>query len=194
MADEIQGVQFGVLNIAGDVTGAQIGVFNVARKSDATIGVLSLVTEGRTTLHGFAGSDGVISLAVQHGSRLVHNYYGGAVSVAGKEGFAFGPTIGIGVHAYEGAHSFVDIDALAHVLFSSKVNGDLQTLWQGRAVVGWRLLPSFALYAGPFYDALHVPTGHAPRAYDGAILGRTVATGGGTLHLSPGLVVGVRGL
>jgi hypothetical protein len=194
MADEIKGAQLGIFNIAGDVSGAQIGIVNVARKSDATVGVLSLVTEGRTTLHGFAGSDGVIAFAVQHGSRLVHNYYGGSISVAGKEGLGFGPSIGIGFHAYEGPRAFVDVDAIAHLLFSSAVRGDMQTLWQGRAVVGLRLAPAFAVYAGPFYDVLMVPKGHAPRAYDGTVLGRTVATGGGTLHLSPGLTVGVRGL
>jgi hypothetical protein len=86
------------------------------------------------------------------------------------------------------------VDAIAHLLFSSSVRGDMQTLWQGRAVVGLRLAPAFAVYAGPFYDVLMVPKGHAPRAYDGTVLGRTVATGGGTLHLSPGLTVGVRGL
>jgi hypothetical protein len=194
MASEVVGAQLGVVNIAGEVHGAQLGIVNIARKSDASIGVFSLVTEGRTTLHGFGGSDGVISLAVQHGGRVAHNYYGGAISVAGKEGLALGPTIGLGAHVYEGARAFVDIDALAHLLFSPSAGGNMQTLLQGRIAVGLKLAPSFALYVAPFYDVLHVNTGQAPRAYDGAVFKRTVDTGGGTLHLSPGIAVGVRAL
>jgi hypothetical protein len=192
---DVSGTQLGLVNVARDVSGAQFGIVNVARKTDASIGIVSVVKEGRTTIHGFGGTDGVLTVAVQHGSRFVHNYYGGAVSLASKEGFTLGPTLGIGFHAYEGPRAFVDIDAIAQLLFSTTVGGDMQTLWQGRAVVGLRLTPGFALYAGPSFDALMVPSGQAPRAFDGGIWTKTVATGGGSrLHLSPGLIFGARGL
>jgi hypothetical protein len=192
MADEIRGAQVGTVAIAGDVHGAQVGLVSVARTSDASVGLVTIVTQGRTTLHGALGSDGIASVAVQHGSRLVHNYSGGAFSFGGKS-VGFGPLIGIGLHAYEDAGFFVAVDVLATVLFSSG-SGDPQSDYQARAVAGLRLSPSFALYAGPFYDAHFVPDGQTTLAYDGAFLTQTSRTGGGTLHLSPGLVVGARGL
>lgn len=193
MADEIHGLQLGAFNVAGEVRGMQFGVVNVARKSDVSVGAVSLVVEGRTNVHVFGGSDGVASIAVQHGSRYVHNFYGGSVSLAGKEGFAGGPLIGIGVHAYEDPHVFVDVDALAHVLFASSGNGTPESLMQGRAVVGYRFTPGFAVFAGPFYDVLIVRKDQAPRAYAGAALTKTVQAGDHTTYFSPGLLLGVRG-
>jgi hypothetical protein len=194
MANEIQGVQLGSVTVAGDVHGLQLGVLNVARSSDASVGVLSLVTSGRTTLHGFVNSNGVASVAVQHGSRYVHNFYGGSVSAGGQDGVGFGPLIGIGAHGYEDARFYLDIDLFSHILFGSKGSAKPQSLWEARVVAGWRLSPTFALYAGPLFDALDVPKGESRRALDGVVLKKALGTGDHTTYLSPGLVVGVRGL
>ncbi|HVU05691.1 MAG TPA: hypothetical protein VHE30_28275 [Polyangiaceae bacterium] len=194
MADEIRGAQVGAIPIAGDVHGAQIGLIDVARTSDASIGVVQIVTEGRTKVHAVGGSNGVLTLALQHGSKYVHNFYGASVSVAGKEGTGFGPTLGIGAHVYENTRLFADIDALATVMLSSTKGGDPQALWQARAVLGVKLSKELALYAGPTYDMLLVPTGQAPRVYSLPSLTKTTKTGGGDFHISPGLVLGLRGL
>jgi hypothetical protein len=193
MADEVQGVQLGALNIGGDVQGAQLGVVNVARTSDASVGVVSLVTSGRTNVQGFASTNGVMSVAVQHGSRIVHNFYGGSFSAAAKSGVGFGPLFGIGFHAHEDARWFLDFDFIAHLLFGSTGSGNPQSLYEARAVAGVRLSPGFAIYAGPAFDVLMVHSGQEPRALDGTVYEKTKTTSDGSLHLSPALVGGVRG-
>jgi hypothetical protein len=193
MADEVQGMQLGAANIAGDVHGVQLGAVNVARTSDASIGVVSIVTEGRTNLQAFASTNAVASIAVQHGGRIVHNFYGGSYSVAGKKGAAFGPLFGIGFHAREDAHWFLDLDFIAHLLFGSSGSANPQSLYEARIVAGIRLTPVFAIYAGPAFDALMVHTGQEPRALDGLVLKKTTTTNDGLFHFSPALVAGVRG-
>lgn len=192
---DVRGLQLGALNVAGDVKGLQLGVVNIARRSEASVGVVSFITGGRTTVHGFVDTKGLTTLALQHGSRLVHNFYGGVVSPLSREGLGFGPMIGIGLHALESRRFFLDVDALANVLFSTTGATRPQALYQARVVGGFRLSPSFAVYAGPTYDVLMVPTGQAPRVGEDIALGmQESATGGGRLHLSYGGVLGVRGL
>ncbi len=193
MADEVRGMQLGAFNIAGDVHGLQLGVVNVARTADASIAPVTLVTSGRTNLQAFVTTNAVTSIAVQHGSRLIHNFYGGSFSAAAKNGVGFGPLIGIGLHAHEDAYWFLDFDVLAHVLFGLTGSANPQALYEARVVAGARLSPSFALYAGPAFDVLTVQSGQEARALDGLVSKKTVTTSNGTLHLSPGLVAGVRG-
>ena len=88
----------------------------------------------------------------------------------------------------------MDIDLLAHVLFGSQGTATPQSLWEARAVAGLKLSPSFALFGGLAFDVLQVPKGQAARAYDGAVLSKTVQAADNSEHLSPALVAGVRGL
>lgn len=193
MADEVQGAQLGAANIGGDVQGVQVGVVNVARTSDASVGVVSIVTSGRTNLQAFANTNAVTSIALQHGSRIIHNFYGGSFSAGGKSGVAFGPLFGLGFHAHEDARWFLDFDFLAHLFFGSSGSKNPQSLWEARAVAGLRLAPAFAIYAGPAFDVLMVHQGQQARALDGTVYEKTYATNDGSLHLSPALVAGVRG-
>ena len=91
LAGDVRGLQVGAFNLAGPVRGVQVGVINVARTSDASLGLVSIVTEGRTNLQTFASSDGVVSTALQHGGRWVHNFYGGSISFAGQRASPRGP-------------------------------------------------------------------------------------------------------
>jgi len=191
---DLAGAQVGVVNVASKVRGLQLGFVNVASESDASVGAVSIVTHGRTNIDAFMGTDGVIGAALLHGSRYVHNYYGAVVSPLGKESVASGPMIGIGFHAFQNSRFFVDIDALGAVLFTQSNPREPQTLWQVRAVLGLRLTPGAALYAGWTYDVLRVPTGQAPNVAIASDVAQVTSTGGGQLHLFPGLVGGVRGL
>jgi hypothetical protein len=192
-ASEVSGAQLGAFNIGGYVKGVQLGLFNVARTSDASIGMVSIVSEGRTHVDAWAASDATTSVALQHGSKWVHNYYGGTLSFAGDAGVAMGPLIGIGVHL-PAAPVFVDIDAIAHLLFDAKESGVPQTLNQARAIVGLQLAPAFAVYAGPTFNALLTKAGEAPRAGTFSGLEWTEGNVDQTTYFWPGLLAGVRGL
>jgi hypothetical protein len=192
-ASEVSGAQLGVLNIGGYVKGVQLGVVNFARTSDASIGVLSFVTEGRTHLDAWAASDATASVAVQHGSRLVHNYYGGTVSFAGDAGVAVGPLLGIGVHL-PAAPLFVDIDVIAHVLFDPQdSSSEPQSLNQARVTVGLQIAPGFAAYVGPTFNALMTKPGQATRVNTLPALGWTAESADQVTYFWPGVVAGVRG-
>jgi hypothetical protein len=192
-ASEVSGAQLGVLNIGGYVKGVQLGVVNFARTSDASIGVLSFVTEGRTHLDAWAASDATASVAVQHGSRLVHNYYGGTVSFAGDAGVAVGPLLGIGVHL-PAAPLFVDIDVIAHVLFDPQdSSSEPQSLNQARVTVGLQIAPGFAAYVGPTFNALMTKPGQATRVNTLPALGWTAESADQVTYFWPGIVAGVRG-
>jgi hypothetical protein len=194
MANEVQGMQLGMLNIAGDVHGLQFGLVNVARDSDASLGPISVVTNGRTNLQAFVTTNMVTSIALQHGSRLIHNFYGGSLTAAAKAGTGFGPFFGIGLHLHEETRWYLDFDVLVHALFGSTGSATPQGLYEARVVGGVRLAPAFALYAGPAFDVLMVRSGQEPRALDGLVAKKTITTTDATFHLSPGLVAGVRGL
>lgn len=190
-ASEVSGAQLGVLNIGGYVKGAQIGLVNIARTSDASIGMLSIVSEGRTHADAWAATDATASVALQHGSKWVHNYYGFTMSFAGDSGTALGPLLGIGVHL-PAAPVFVDIDAICHVLFDPQESGTPQTLNQARAVVGLQIAPEFAVYAGPTFNALITKAGEAPRAGTLSGLEWTEGDTDQTTYFWPGLTAGVR--
>jgi hypothetical protein len=193
MADEIHGLQLGAIDIAGAVYGAQIGIVDVARTSDVSVGLVTIVVEGRTHLQAFASSDGVATLALQHGSRWVHNFYGGSVSFGSDKPIAAGPLVGVGVHVPIGPRAFVDVDLISHLLFDPNRSVTPQSQWQGRVIAGVELAPGFSLFAGPSYQALLVPTGQTPNVHPGFVLkGSGNIQTDATVYAWPGLVAGMQ--
>jgi hypothetical protein len=190
-ASEVSGAQLGVMNIGGYVKGVQLGVVNIARTSDASIGLLSFVSEGRTHLDAWAASDATASIALQHGSKWVHNYYGGTVSFSGDGGVAFGPLLGIGMHLPL-EPLFFDLDVIAHVFFDERGVNPPQSLQQARLTVGLQIAPAFALYAGPTFNALLTKPGETPHVQTFPALQWTEASTDQVTYFWPGLVAGVR--
>jgi hypothetical protein len=191
LSSDMTGLQMGGVNIAGHAHGAQIGVVNIARTSDASIGLLSIVSEGRTHVDAFVTTDGVASVALQHGSRWVHNYYGASMSVSGENGVVFGPLIGIGVHVPLG-RAFIDIDTLGHLLFDSSEGSTPQSLYSERVIYGFPVARGIAFYAGPSYNFLLARTPETQRARSLFGLEGHIYSGDARTRHWPGLVAGLR--
>jgi hypothetical protein len=92
-------------------------VVNYAERSRASIGVLTIVRRGRTSLDVTgAVESGLLIAGVTHGGKYVHNSYGVGLR-SGKEGERFAVQLGLGVRALHGARIRLDIDAVTTQLF-----------------------------------------------------------------------------
>ena len=81
-----KGAQLGLVNIGGEVKGVQLGLINVAERSDAPIGLLSFVKEGRHSLSVSAASDVPYNAELKLGGTRLYNVF-----AAGSDGFCADP-------------------------------------------------------------------------------------------------------
>jgi hypothetical protein len=187
-----QGAQIGVVNVAsGPVDGVQIGVVNYAEESDLSIGLVSVVRNGRLGIDAFGSETGFLTAAVKHGGKHWHNFYGVTRRTATQE-VSWGGVLGLGLHAPLNRFLYVDFDALGYFL-TDKTNSPNKIGWltQGRAVLGVRPIPAVALYAGPTYNAYITNYVDAEPLFRSGIV---TTTRDGTASYShwPGLSVGVQ--
>lgn len=154
-----------MINIADEVEGTQIGVINIARKSSAPIGVLNLVADG---IHhfGFFSSDAAPAGArlMLGGTYLYGAFTAGVTPFAPSQGLEFGDELNVSILGSIGGRVplpvaelplFVDVElgagelsGPARTLFGSEGNGfGLHTF--SRVMVGWRPLELLTISAGP---------------------------------------------
>ena len=81
-----KGAQLGIVNIGGEVKGTQLGIINVAERSDAPIGLLSFVKEGRHSISVSAASDVPYNAELKLGGTRLHNVF-----AVGSDGFCSDP-------------------------------------------------------------------------------------------------------
>lgn len=115
-----RGLQLGALNVSGgEVHGTQLGVINYADKSDASIGMLSIVRRGRTSFDGFYSIESGLALfSITHGGKYVHNLLGvGARTSRDGHGNRLAVMYGLGVRAFASERFQLDVDAYAVRLF-----------------------------------------------------------------------------
>jgi hypothetical protein len=134
--DDVEGAQLGVANIAGgEVHGLQLGVFNYADRSDASIGVLSIVRHGRTSIDLTGTADSSLFFAsVTHGGKYVHNILGvGMRANPGDKRLA--TVFGFGFRMLSNRWLRLDIDFLSQNVYSD----DLKT--KGVSMIGSVRIP-----------------------------------------------------
>ena len=145
----VDGVQLGVVNIAREVRGLQLGLVNVSRDAAAPIGLLSIVTNGRTELN-LTVSEGMIVAGVSHGGRIVHNIYGVGIRLSGKEAR---PVVfaGLGARLFTRRRVSLDLDGIAHWIL--RVDSDPQSsLVQLRLSLEVRAHPRVGVFLAPTYS------------------------------------------
>jgi hypothetical protein len=147
VAGGVNGAQLGVLNVAtGTAHGAQLGLVNLARESDAPVGLVSIVTEGRTNVDAWHDM-GLTRSGVVHGGKYVHNMYGGGVRLYGESPRPL-VALGIGVRVVDRSSVAFDVDAIAYWMPDGNADR-VQLVSQLRAVTTLRLARSFALLRAP---------------------------------------------
>ena len=81
-----KGAQLGIVNVAKEVQGTQLGIINIAERSEAPIGLLSFVEDGRHSIGISAGSDVPFNAELKLGGTRLYNVFG-----AGADGFCSEP-------------------------------------------------------------------------------------------------------
>jgi hypothetical protein len=210
----LHGVQIGVVNSsAGDSTGAQVATVNVARgplhgvqigvvnyagDADFQLGLVNINASGRFLLDAWANPEtGLLLAGVKHGGAHYHWIYGVGDRVADvARPWA---ALGVGAHMTPSKKLFVDLDLIdeLELVFraSSTTTNYYQAttnVYQARVVVGYKLLPQVALFAGPTYNVLvaapTAPAGAPGYAADLADSSSTIVRGW------PSVALGVEGL
>ncbi|HEY6877321.1 MAG TPA: hypothetical protein VI299_04845 [Polyangiales bacterium] len=117
---DVDGAQLGVANAsAGEVRGIQLGVFNYAERSTASLGVLSIVRRGRTSIDAFGAVDTSLTfLGVTHGGKYIHNVLGVGLRANPNDG-RLATVYGIGVRALSQRWLRLDIDVLSQNVYTS---------------------------------------------------------------------------
>ncbi|WP_156338816.1 hypothetical protein [Chondromyces crocatus] len=191
---EAQGVQFGGVNVAaGGMEGVQVGLVNVARRSTLSLGLLSIVPDGRLHLDLWATDAGIFMAGLKHGGNGFHNIYGVGLRPE-REGVRGVAAFGLGGHIQASPRLFVDVDMIGYPMLHSS-GAQFSLMLQLRAVLGVQLTRGLALFGGPELNQIFSDD------VDASSLG---LLGGARLHegvagfalrsLWPGLTLGVQGL
>ncbi|MDB4991035.1 MAG: hypothetical protein JWN04_6213 [Myxococcaceae bacterium] len=190
-AGSTHGAQLGVANIsAGEVRGTQIGLFNYADKSTASIGLLSVVRRGRTSIDLLAQPDtGTLTAGITHGSKYVHNSYGVGTRI-GRDGQRLVASAGIGVRVVSTSLLRVDLDAIGSHFITGHMNKTSTGTAGLRAPVTFMLFRGFGVVAAPSYQVMIT---NEAREHDPSAFGHKTLHSGSTRVLGyPSLTIGLR--
>jgi hypothetical protein len=189
--DDSSGAQLGTVNVmGGHLRGVQIGVVNYAPDIDFQLGLVNINGSGRLLLDAWTKPEmGLVLAGVKHGGTHYHWIYGfGTRPADPARPWA---ALGLGAHVTPAEKLYVDIDVVDHLqlVFGS---GDATQIYEARAVVGYRVLPQLALFAGPTFnllaEATSARTGAPDYATDLADTSRT------SYRSWPGITLGVEAL
>lgn len=189
---DLAGAQLGTVNVTTGAADVQVGVFNYAGRSKASIGVLSIVRDGRTSLDlTGAVESGVLLASVTHGGKYWHNTYGVGLR-ADAQGQRPALQLGFGVRVLRRGRVRVDIDALTTHLLRE---GNRDSCVVGaRVPVTIVLARGFGVMIAPSYQVMF--TDDAAESPD-PLFGRSVFDQGSARDATrvygyPGLTLGLR--
>jgi hypothetical protein len=150
VAERFDGVQLAPVNVAGSGSGLQLGVVNVCGELDGeAIGVVNIIGNGIFDIELAAGDAPLFGVMAKTGGRTIYGVVGFGLHPLDptRTGWAWG----IGGRKRSGRFEF-DLDAVGWAMgrpgepFSSSSGNVLAKL---RGTAGWRLVPGFAVFAGP---------------------------------------------
>jgi hypothetical protein len=150
VSGEVAGTQLGLVNVARRVRGAQVGLVNLADAADGSVGVLSLVRDGRHEVELYATELTPLTAGVRLGGRRAYGVLAAgaqpdAQARSGKTLWTLGGGAGVG---FEPAQRLaLDLDLVAQaVSLEGAAEAVLASL---RAVAAYRLTPWMGIHAGP---------------------------------------------
>lgn len=149
---DVTGAQIGVINVATTVKGTQIGVVNVAAESDAPIGLVNVITQGRFRAAVWTNEISVVNLAAKLGSKNVYSF--AALGLNPRDGGHYSATLGLGLHLDFGRfYGQLEADTGSLMLLSRPLQSDTLVVSQ-RLVVGYQFADAFSVFAGPSFTQL----------------------------------------
>jgi hypothetical protein len=187
-------VQLGVANFAKDETRFQLGVVNVARRSRASIGVISIVREGRTTLDSWITENGTMLAGVSHGGDFVHNLYAVGARL-GPKGTRLVYSLGLGVRLFSHPRIKLDLDSLFEHLGRVDHFATTTTVSRLRLAASVTLHQRIALLVAPGYAIMDTDeAGEGPQSLlgDNSVLARGKRNRSHVVYGFPSLAIGLR--
>lgn len=148
--DSVVGGQIGVANIAGTARGAQIGVVNISEKSDFALGLVNIVTDGRTHLDVWGADSGYFNFALKHGGDHFHYFYGLGAHALQQEDPAV--LFGLGGHLPINPDFFIDLDQIGSFVADGTRFDSLKILNTTRLTAGIPFSEDLAVVAGPTFN------------------------------------------
>ncbi len=148
---KVDGAQIAPVNVATGHARVQVGVVNIAPTADAPIGLVSIMTKGRTQAFASVATWGLVSVGLRHGSGIVHNLYGVGATPFGDPARGV-LTGGIGLTAASSKRATLDVDVLGHAVFRLDRNDPAAAVMELRVPIGVKLSDSFTLWGAPAYD------------------------------------------
>ena len=151
---DVDGLQLGIVNVGRDVNGAQLGIVNVAREVDGlSLGLVPYSQRGRTQLISWFNTSKNINFGVRFRSGVLYamptfgyDPAGTSFQLAkGKASYAAGFSLGVRVPVERAS---IDVDSN----FSNGSNGaaydEHDINLRHRLLVGWQFSPIFGVFAG----------------------------------------------
>lgn len=183
-----RGAHIGVINVGKSVEGTQIGIVNISDDvKGSAIGLITIQRTGYHHLEGWVGDEPVNLGAVFGGRHVYTVLQGGALPGPNSRLTAL---MGFGGHG--GDRLFVDIDVsggTAHV--APIVDNPSYGIVRARAMVGWRVIPHVAPFAGLTLTAVPWES-TSGGAYPTPLPAFQVAIGNTTIPMWLGFVAGLR--
>jgi hypothetical protein len=191
-----RGVQVGLVNVADEIDGVQVGLISYARKNNGvSIGMLPLVLNGENHLTLDWTSTSAANLGFKLGTRLVYVALGlGFTSDLDQDGDRFfSTTCGIGVHAIpRGGRFFLDIGATNTSFATRSHMEDRNRLVSSlRLQAGYAIARHLSLVAGPTLNVQTAWGDDDRRPRQVGFAEKAWTSGGTTVRIYPGLVVGL---
>lgn len=144
---DVTGAQIGVVNIATTVKGTQIGVVNVATESDAPIGLLNVITNGRFRAAVWANETQVVNVSAKLGNKNVFSFV--TLGLNPRSGGRALAALGLGLHLDFGRF-YGQLEAEAGNLYSFGRPFVTDTFVANqRLLVGYQFVDAFSVFAGP---------------------------------------------
>jgi hypothetical protein len=190
-----EGLQAGVVNVTtGQQTGLQVGVVNVARKSDLSVGLVSVVMDGRSSFTLAGGDLALGAVEFKHGDDYWHTIYRFGWGGDGSESLDFG--FGLGGHIPIGDRFYLDTDLVSHFVRDSELafSSQHQALGEARLLAGFKILPWLSVNAGVSMNVLVQEGGDNMDRY-ATFGGWNLNDGGATgnsVYMWPGFMAGLR--
>lgn len=186
--EDVKGVQIGVFNYARKLRGLQIGVVNASHEDDGAIpiGLINYARNGRFAYQGWVESTRISAVALQHGTKYVHNTWAIGVSPDHNE-----PLLGagLGVHLPSDGVGF-DIDAMSWFLDAFDAGTD--QLAQLRASIAVPLGAGIEVFGGGAMNVYIADGMDESASFHPTYERRTTTDGGNAVVAWPSAFAGLR--
>lgn len=194
VTQQVHGAQIGLLNVGREIHGAQVGLVNIARRSTASVGLLSITREGGVHPEVWTSDVAAINVGVRFAAKYTYSFVAAGIHPAGRgAGWRFGG--GFGGHLPLRGPAALELDLSGYATFVDLAfDASLANLAQARLLLAWSLRPRLTLWGGPTFALLHDdPRDGTPRlGYGWIVWQHTDTEGDDRLMLWPGFAAGLR--